>query len=278
MPEIACLNGEILPIDQAKVPIEDRGYQFGDAVYEYLTTYSGKIFALEAHLDRLYNSLNALGFPSISRDRIRETITGTHRQSEIDPAGIYLQISRGVAPRNHPFPEKSEPQIVVIVRHLPEIDPQLRETGIRAITVNDIRWGRCDIKTVQLLANAMAKQQALDARADDAIFVSDDDIVREATSSNVFIVTNGTLRTHPLTPNILPGITRAELIKIAKVHDIPTFEALFSKSELLAADEVLLSGTVTEVLPVTQIDDQTIGNGKPGPISRNLYKWLLEET
>ena len=277
MPEIAYLNGEILPIDQATVPVEDRGYQFGDAVYEYLATYDGRIFAMQAHLDRLQNSLKALGFPHVSLDLVRKAIEDTLEQSQIRQAGIYLQISRGVAPRNHPYPENADPQIVVTVRHLPEIDPQSRENGIRAITVADIRWGRCDIKTVQLLPNAMAKQQALDAGADDAIFISDTDVVREGTSSNVFIVTRGALRTHPLTPNILPGITRAELIKLGKVSDLSVREEFFSKSDLMSADEVLLSGTVTEVLPVTQIDGQIIGNGRPGPISKKLYSLLIAE-
>ena len=277
MPEIAYLNGEILPIDQATVPVEDRGYQFGDAVYEYLATYDGRIFAMAAHLERLQNSLKALDFPNVSMNLIGKAIGDTLERSQIKQAGIYLQISRGVAPRNHPYPQNTDPQIVITVRHLPEIDPQSRENGIRAITVTDIRWGRCDIKTVQLLPNAMAKQQALDAGADDAIFVSDTDVVREGTSSNVFIVTLGVLRTHPLTPNILPGITRAELIKLGKVSDLSVREEFFSKSDLLSADEVFLSGTITEVLPVTQIDGQTIGNGRPGPVSEKLYSLLLAE-
>lgn len=277
MPEVAYLNGEILPIEQARVPVEDRGYQFGDAVYEYLAAYDGHIFALEAHLDRLQNSLSALDFPSISRNRIREAILSTHQRSAIKQAGIYLQISRGVAPRNHIWPKTIAPQFVITIRQRPRIDPQWREQGISAITVKDFRWGRCDIKTVQLLANTLARQQASQVQAHDAIFISAIDVVREATSSNVFIVTGGSLITHPLTPNILPGITRAELIKLSKVHDIPTFEDFFSRSDLLEADEVFLSGTVTEVLPVTQIDGRTIGAGTPGPIAQRLHTYLLKE-
>lgn len=277
MPEIAYLNGEIMPIAQASVPVEDRGYQFGDAVYEYLAAYDGHIFALEAHLDRLRNSMKALDFPSISRNRIREAILSTHKRSQIEQAGIYLQISRGVAPRNHVWPETIAPQFVITIRHRPRIDPQWREQGINAITVKDFRWACCDIKTVQLLANTLARRQASQAQAHDAIFISESDVVREATSSNVFIVTGGDLITHPLTSNILPGITRAELIKLSKVHDIPTFEDCFSRTDLLDADEVFLSGTITEVLPVTQIDGRTIGTGTPGPIAKRLHTYLLEE-
>jgi len=274
MPELAYLNGEIMPIDQARVPVEDRGYQFGDAVYEYLASYRGRLFALEAHLDRLENSLGALSFPPISRDLVRDAIMTTFSAAAIDRAGVYLQISRGVAPRNHAFPDQAPPQIVVTVRHAPEPPETYVRNGIRAITLTDIRWRRCDIKTVLLLPNVLAKQQALDAGAQDAIFVGDNGVVREGTSSNLFICKGGRLTTHPLTPNILPGITRAVLIDICLKEGIEVDEAFFDRQALLAADEVFLSGTVTEVLPVVEIDGEAIGNGSPGPVARQLLTRL----
>lgn len=276
MPELAYLNGEIMPIDQARVPVEDRGYQFGDAVYEYFASYKGRLFAVEAHLDRLENSLGALSFPPISRDMVRAAVVSTFSQAAIERAGVYLQISRGVSPRNHAFPDHVPPQIVVTVRHAPEPPGTYFRDGIRAITVTDIRWGRCDIKTVLLLPNALAKQQALDAGAQDAIFVGSDGVVREGTSSNVFICKGDRLATHPLTPNILPGITRTVLIDICREEGIAVDESFFDRQALLAADEVFLSGTVTEVLPVVEIDGQAIGNGSPGTMSKQLLVQLKE--
>lgn len=274
MPELAYLNGEIMPIDEARVPVEDRGYQFGDAVYEYLASYKGRLFAVEAHLDRLENSLTALSFPSISRDLVRNAIMTTFSEAAIERAGVYLQISRGVAPRNHAFPDQAAPQIVVTVRHAPEPPEANVREGIRAITVTDIRWGRCDIKSVLLLPNVLAKQQALDAGAQDAIFVSSDDVVRESTSSNLFICKGGRLSTHPLTPHILPGITRAVLIQICREEGIEVDESFFDRQALFSADEVFLSGTVTEVLPVVEIDGQAIGEGRPGLVAKQLLNHL----
>lgn len=274
MPELAYLNGRIMPIEEARVPVEDRGYQFSDAVYEYLAGYNGKLFALEAHLDRLENSMQALRFPPIPRDTVRRAILTTFERAGLDRAGVYLQISRGVAPRNHPFPETARPQMVITVRRTHEASPDDLTKGIRAITVEDLRWGRCDIKTVQLLANVLARQQALDAGVQDAIFVSSEGIVREGTASNLFIRRNDHLLTHPLTPNILPGITRAVLIDIGRNLGIEIHEEFFNRQALLDADEVFLTGTATEVLPVVEIDGRTIGSGRPGDMTQRMRHYL----
>jgi D-alanine transaminase len=274
MPELAYLNGQIMPIESARVPIEDRGYQFADAVYEYFASYRGRLFAVEAHLDRLEKSLRALEFPPISRELLRDAVLGTFQQAGIDRAGVYLQISRGVAPRNHAFPNGAKPQIVITVRQVPDTPREYLEKGIAAITVTDIRWGLCDIKTVQLLPNVLAKQQALSAGVQDAIFVSPEGIVREGTSSNLFISSGGRLKTHPLSPQILPGITRAVLIDICRKIGVEVEEVFFDNNTLLAADEVFITGTVTEVLSVCRIDGRTIGAGKPGPMAARLRQEL----
>jgi D-alanine transaminase len=276
MPALAYVNGTISSIGEARVPIEDRGYQFGDAVYEFLATYHGAVFAIQAHMERLERSLNALDFPSIDLQKIEQAIRHLHQRSAIARAGIYLQISRGVRPRNHAFPQEGEPQVVMTVREAMELPEMLRKNGAKAITVADIRWGRCDIKTVQLLPNVLAKQQALQSGADDAIFISLKGQVREGTSSNVFIAKDGELFTHPLTPAILPGVTRRLLLEICEREKIKVHESHFAKQQLFAADEVFLTGTVTEVLPVTQIDGQRIGQGSPGPLAGRLYKNLRE--
>jgi D-alanine transaminase len=276
MPELACVNGRIMPIEAAMVPIEDRGYQFSDSVYEVIATYHGRLFLLERHLDRLQKSMRDLAFPPLSIDRLRDTILELQRQAGFDRAAVYVQISRGVAPRNHPFPHQATPQVVMTVRQPPEIPAECIREGIRAITVDDIRWKRCDIKTVGLLPNVLAKQQALDAGARDAIFISAEGVVREATSSNLFIRKGDRLRTHPLTPAILPGITRAVLIEICREREIAVDEDFFNEQEMMTADEVMLTGTLTEVLPVTRINDRTIGKGLPGTMSRELRS-LLEQ-
>ncbi len=276
MPEIAYLNGEFLPIEMATVPIEDRGYQFGDAVYEGIASYNGNIFYLEAHLDRLERSMKALSFPVVSRDKIKKAILELFKRSGIARAFIYLQISRGVAPRNHAFPDSAEVQFLMTIRPVNEVPEKIKKEGAEAITIKDIRWGRCDVKTVQLLPNVMAKQKAIEAGVQDTIFIAEDGGVREATSSNVFIVVQEKLITHPLTANILPGLTRAVVIDICRELNWPVMERFYNITELYGADEVFLTGTTTEVLPIIKIDDHTIGAGKVGPISKRLLAALQE--
>lgn len=277
MPELAYVNGAIGPIEEAVVPIEDRGYNFGDAVYEYIASYGGRLFCLEDHLRRLSRSMEGLSFPPVSVEEIGEAIEALYRASGIERAGIYLQISRGVDRRDHPFPKDSSPQVVMTVRHLKEKPAVLRQNGAGVITVTDFRWGRCDIKTVQLLPNVMAKQQALDAGAFDALFVSEDGVVREATSSNFFIVSGGMLLTHPLTERILAGITRQVLLQRAPGLSIAFEERFFTLEEVFAADEAFLTGTTTEVLPVVTVDGTPVGDGTVGPVSRRLFETLRRE-
>jgi D-alanine transaminase len=276
MPELAYLNGEILPIEKACVSIEDRGYQFGDAVYEFIASYHGKLFCLDEHLDRLERSMQGLSMPTIPREIIRGAVMTLFEKAGIARAGIYMQISRGVSPRNHPFPESAKPQFVMTIRPVEEKPPELRQTGATAITVEDLRWGRCDLKTVQLLPNVLAKQMAQEAGAFDAIFVSQESVVREATSSNLFIVVDGRLVTHPLTPQILPGITRTVVIDLSRTIDLAVQERFFSVDDLFNAEEAFLTGTVTEVLPIVTIDGNRIGNGSVGPVTLRLYSALRQ--
>jgi len=277
MPDLAYLNGEIIPIEKAMVPIEDRGYQFGDGVYEFVASYEGRLFMLEEHLDRLERSLRELLYDPIPRETIRRAVVGLFNQSGYPRAGIYIQVSRGVAPRNHAIAPGMAPQIVMTIRAVKELPEALRTKGATAITVRDTRWGRCDIKTIQLLSNSLAKQKALDSGCNDAIFVSNQNVVREGTSSNLFIVVGERLLTHPLTPNILPGITRLAILKICQEAGLAVQETFFETEELYGADEVFLTGTVTEVLPIVRIDGKPIGDGAVGSITRRLYKLLREK-
>jgi len=271
MPDLAYVNGKITPIEKAVVPIEDRGYQFGDGVYEFVASYEGRLFLLEEHLDRLERSMRELDFDPIPRTDIRQAVLKLFDLSGYQRAGIYIQISRGVAPRNHAFTTGMPPQVVMTIRPVQAMPAEKRENGATAITVKDTRWGRCDIKTVQLLPNSLAKKKALDAGCDDAIFVSDQGIVREGTSSNLFVVSGGRLITHPLTHNILPGITRMMVLKVCKAAALAVEESFFDTEVLYASDEAFLSGTVTELLPVVRIDGKPIGSGEVGPKARSSY-------
>jgi len=273
MPELAYLNGKIMPIEKAFVPIEDRGYQFGDAVYEYIASHDGKLFFVDDHLARLERSLQELSYPSISMQMIKSGIFDLFKKSQLKKVGVYIQISRGVAPRSHGFSNNEPMQIIMTTRLLPDIHPHAKN-GIRAITMEDYRWGRCDIKTTQLLPNCLSKQKAVDKGAYDTIFISKDNIVREATSSNVFIIKNNRVFTHPLTNNILPGITRKTILEICRDKEIAFEESFFTLEQLYAADEVFLSGTTTEVLPVIAVDSKDIANKKPGQLSQVLFKEL----
>ncbi len=278
MPDLAYVNGMIMPIEKAMVPIEDRGYQFGDGVYEFIATYEGRLFMLEAHLDRLERSMAALQYAPIPREMLTAAIEELNRQAGYPRAGIYIQITRGVAPRNHAYDDTLSHQLIMTIRPVTELPQSVRSKGIKVITVPDMRWGRCDIKTIQLLANIMAKRKALDSGCNDAIFISTQGIVREGTSSNVFIISGKRLMTHPLTENILPGITRIVVIDICRELGLTVEESYFDTHTLYDAEEVFLTGTVTEVLPVVRIDHKTIGDGNVGPVTQKINDRLRDKT
>jgi len=278
MPELAYVNGAIGPIEEATVSIEDRGYQFADAVYEVVVSYHGKPFLLDEHLVRLKRSMAGLRFPAVDVAALENEMRHLFEISSIDNAALYLQISRGVAPRNHAYGSRAEPQIVMTIRPAPAIPAEKRAKGYGVITVPDTRWGRCDLKTVQLSSNGMAKQQALDSGADDAIFVGDDSVLREGTSSNLFMVRNNEVVTHPADQRILPGITRQVVIGFCDHLDLPVRFEKTPQSALANVQELFLTGTVTEVLPVVSVDGKVIGDGRPGPVTQKLQQAYRAES
>jgi D-alanine transaminase len=269
MPEIAYINGEFLPLERAFVHVEDRGFQFADAVYEVVRTYSGRPFAIEDHLDRLFRSLAAV---EIRHDFTTQQLAGLiHdgiQRAAFPEAMVYLQISRGQARRHRGFPANAKPTLVLTVRPL-ESSAKLRTTGVRVITVPDTRWSRCDIKSVALLANVLAYNTAQQAGVHDAVFVEADGNVNEATAGNIFVVTGGVLRTPPKGPRILPGVTRDKLLRVA---DVPVAEERIHKDDLFTASEIFLSSTTAEVVPVIAIDGKAIGAGIPGPVGARVYE------
>jgi D-alanine transaminase len=276
MPDIAFVNGRFLPLKDATVSIDDRGFQFGDAVYEVIRTYRGVPFELAAHLGRLDRSATALSLPHpYSRGQWAQWIQQGLSQAGYQEAKVYIQITRGVAPRDHAFPSGTSPTVVMTIREFHPLPLHVRQEGVTAGTCDDLRWGRCDIKSVNLLANVLAREKAKKAGAFEAILVKDG-VVTEGSVSNVMAVQSGTIITAPEGPLILSGVTRTVVLGLAKEEGIPVEERFLSVDSLYASEEVFLTGTTLEVLGVVRIDGKTIGSGRPGPVTKALAaRWAL---
>ncbi|HET8760652.1 MAG TPA: D-amino-acid transaminase [Nitrospiria bacterium] len=270
MPTIACVNGRFLPIAKAKVSVEDRGFQFGDGVYEVVRSYNGRLFRLDAHLERLAQSAAAIRLPlRYSRAQWRRLILRAYGLSKFPEAKVYLQVTRGVAPRDHRFPKGVRPTAVITVRKLDALPEAARRDGVRVITTPDLRWARCDVKSLNLLANVLAREEARAAGVFEAILVRDGHVT-EGSVSNVFAVINGAVTTSPTDPSILPGITRAATLELIRREGIPLVERAVGVEELRGADEVFLTGTTVEIVPVVSVDGAAVGKGIPGPVTQRL--------
>jgi D-alanine transaminase len=275
---LAYLNGQYLPRSAAAISVEDRGFVFGDGVYEVWRVVNGQLFEKDRHLERLLFGLRELRIspPELATvDGLREVADRLLGESGLrDGEGtLYVEITRGVATRTHHFPPADTPPTVyaTVNRFTPPND--LRVKGATAITVPDIRWLRCDLKTLQLLPNAMAKQAAVEAGAVEAILVRDGRVT-EGSHTNVLAVIDGVLRTHPTNNFILPGVTRRVVLEIASRLGIPVSEVPFPESDLARVDELFLAGTTTDIMPIVRVNDQTIGNGSPGPIALRIFREL----
>lgn len=276
MPDVAFVNGRFLPWKDATVSIDDRGFQFGDGVYEVVRTYQGQPFELEAHLDRLNRSAQELRItqPYLRTQWVRWIEQGLS-QAGYREAKVYIQITRGAAPRDHAFPVDTPPTVVMTIRELHPLESETRRVGVTACTCEDLRWGRCDIKSLNLLGNVLAREEAKKARVFEAILVKDG-LVTEGSLSNVMAVQSGTVVTAPEGPRILSGVTRTVVLGLAKQQHIPVEERFLSVEALYQADEVFLTGTTIEVVGVISIDGRTIGSGQPGPITKQLAAgWAL---
>jgi D-alanine transaminase len=266
------LYGERI-IDQAEahIDVEDRAYQFGDGVYEVIRVYGGKPFYLKEHLNRLERSAGeiriSLPYPL---SRLEELLHELIRVNSFRDGNLYLQISRGTAPRNHAFPAEIQPLLIAYTQPSSRPFKELAE-GIRAITTEDIRWLRCDIKSLNLLGAVLAKQQAVEQGAKEAILVRDG-IITEGSSTNIFLVKNQTLLTHPANHLILHGITRRITLELAAELQIPVKQEPQLKEALLEADEVFMTSTTMEICPIVEIDGAPVGGGKPGAITRRLQE------
>lgn len=272
MPELAYVNGRINLIEDAVVSINDRGLLFADSVYEALRIYGGKPFKLEGHLRRLANSLEGirLGY-AYEPERLTRSIYTVIQESGIEEAFLYIQITRGAAPRELRFPEHTPPNVIITIRHFHQYPAWYRESGISAILVDDERWTRNDVKTTIRLPNVLARQLAVEAGAQEALFVESDGHVSEGTATNLFTVSDGKLQTTPLGKDILPGITREVILELASSEGIPVVESCLPATELIRQDEAFLSATTFEVMPLTKVDGKPVGNGTPGPVTEKLY-------
>ena len=271
MSRIAYVNGRYLAHSQASVHVEDRGYQFGDGIYEVVLVVNGQPVDYDGHLERLYKSLNSIKMDApISDAALRLIIARMIRLNQLVSGTIYVQITRGVARRDHKFPDASWPTIVLTAKPLAR-PPTASQKGVAAITLADERWARRDIKTIQLLPNCLAKQQAAEAGAYEAILVMPDGSVSEGSSSNVWILTDkGELVTRNANENILNGITRRSVQRMAGEHQLKVIERPFDVGEMLNAREVFLTSATSIVTAVTKIDDTVIADGQVGAISAAL--------
>jgi len=265
-----------MPLREAMIPVEDRGFQFGDSVYEVICAFRGEPFLLGEHLRRLRRSLHEIRLdPGARLDRIEPTIRRLVAESRYREALVYVQITRGRAPRGHAFPAHSRPAIVITVRRKKPIPWKDRSRGVRLMSEPDIRWSRCDIKSTQLLANVLMKQKALEAGAFEVLFFRPGGWITEGASTNFFSVHDGILFTHPTTSRLLPGVTRALVIELAKETGMIVQERAVRIAHTGQWNEAFITSTTSDVVPVVRIDDSVVGTGRPGPVARELYKAIV---
>ncbi len=272
MARIAYVNGHYRPLRDAAVALEDRGYQFADGVYEVIKVLSRRPRDLERHLERLARSLDALDIrPPMPRRALESVLQETLRRNRMPDALLYVQITRGVAPRNHLFPKRARPSLVITVRRPVFPSAREREEGVGVITHPDLRWGRCDIKSINLLPNVLARQSAAAAGCREAWLIDQEGRVTEGSASNAYIVdAAGRLITHPLDARILGGVTRSVVLELARGDGLEVVERPFSLDEAYTAREAALSSTSSWLLPVTAIDGRPVSNGMPGHVVRRL--------
>ncbi|MCK5042003.1 MAG: D-amino-acid transaminase [Sphingomonadales bacterium] len=276
MSRIAYVNGSYVHHASAAVHVEDRGYQFADAVYEVVAVLNGKILDMEPHLARLSRSLQSLQIAMPMSDKALSVVLNeVKRQNRLRNGILYFQVSRGVAAREHGFPDGSiSPSVVVTAKRLNfDAIKEKQKTGISVKTMVETRWARPDIKTVCLLANVLAKAEANKGGATDAWFVDHNGMVTEGTANNAWIIKGSTLITRELSNDILAGITRSSLLEVAEKEGLKIEERSFSVAEAKAADEAFITSTTNFVMPVVSIDGQKIGDGKPGSICQKLIKF-----
>ncbi|WP_338471745.1 D-amino-acid transaminase [Niallia sp. XMNu-256] len=274
---IGYINGKYIPLTEPVIPIEERGHQYGDGVYEVIRVYKGKPFMLSEHIDRLFISATAIKLQlECNKSYFNDLIKQAIKVSGLLESKIYLQITRGIAPRNHLFPDVPV-SITMTVNEMIPLDPVFRESGVKAIFHEDERWANCHIKSLNLLPNILAKQAAQEMGCFEAI-LHRDGWITEGSSSNIFIVKNNELYTTPLSNKILAGITRRAVIQLCEKLSINVIQHPFRKKDLIEADEVFMTNTTNEVVPIVEVDGiYKIGFGTPGNMTKRLYQQFQQE-
>jgi D-alanine transaminase len=276
MSSIVYLNGSFLPRSQASISVDDRGFYFGDGVYEVTRAVNGALFEWERHARRLRRGLDELRIdPGMGSDELHDLQLQLLRENQLTTgeATVYLQITRGAAPRTHHFPAVSTRATVFLSAARFDPPNEQRASGVAAVTYPDYRWSRCDLKTVNLLPSVLAKQYAAESGAFEAIFLRQA-VVTEGSHTNVFAVIAGEIRTYPNSNYVLPGVTRDVVVEIAKGLGIPVSETPIFVHELARVEELFLTGTTSDVMPVVKLDGRPVGKGVPGPVARRLYEEL----
>jgi D-alanine transaminase len=269
---LANLNGEQVLLEEAKVPALDRGFLFGDAVYEVLRVYDGKPWLADEHFGRLACSLDAIRLGGIDLDRLRRRMTETIAAGPFGEAIVYIQITRGRAPRSHKFPIQATPLEFLYVDEFHDPYQGARQQGACVVTQPDRRWDRCDIKSTNLLGNVLAMQAASEAGCIEALLYLPDGTVTEGTHTSFFGVRDRVVLTAPNSLNILPGITRGLILRLARQAGISCREEVLRRDDLPHVSELFLTGTTSEVLPVVRVDGHAVGDGRPGPVTRRLQE------
>jgi D-alanine transaminase len=267
----AYLNGEYKPLDDCQISVLDRGFIFGDAVYELIPFYAQNAFRLTAHLTRLKRSLAEIRINNPHTDEQWQTIIERliTQQDEVN-GSVYIQVTRGVARRDHAFPKDASATVFVMLSAWPAAIDGALDKGLSVVTVDDIRWNRCDVKSTSLLANVLMKQKALECDAHEAIMIRQGKVL-EGSATNTFVVHQGTILTAPKDHLILPGITRDVVVELIQALALPFIEQAASLQQLQQADEVWITSSTKECLAITEVDGQQVGNGQPGPLWRQVY-------
>ncbi len=277
MNPLANLNGTIMPLDQVTISPLDRGFLFGDAVYEVLRIYQGKPWLEDEHFDRFERSLREIRITGVDMPKLRRRMHETIKAGGFGESMVYLQVTRGAAPRKHSFPKDIAPLELLWVQEYADTYRPLCETGCSVVTYPDLRWHRADIKSTNLLGNVLANQASSEAGCVEAILYLPDGTLTEASHSTFFAVKNGQLHTTPLKANVLPSITRGYTLKLAHEGKIEVVERNLQRKELVEVDELFLVGTTCEVLPIVNVDGKPIKSGQPGALTRRLQAIYTEK-
>ncbi|MDX8403865.1 MAG: aminotransferase class IV [Mariprofundaceae bacterium] len=273
----AYVNGNFLPLDEATIHIEDRGFQFADGVYEVIACLGGNFLDIKPHLKRLEHSCQEIKIPlPCSLDKLESLANQLCQKNPFSDAMIYIQVTRGVAPRSHVVTDSIPPSLIMTLRELPAPSKEKLTCGASAITVRDFRWGRCDIKSIALLASVMGKQEAVANGVDETFWLDEHGHLLEGCATNAFAIIDGILVTHPLDHQVLGGIMRNMVLRLAKRESIPIQERAWRLAER-GLSECMMSSTTNALLPVCQIDGKAIGGGKPGPIAKQIRGLILKE-